>query len=133
MNEITVDILTLNKEIVETLNSISQFKPRSYHAFFKNRITTFENTLNSYRSSLASLDERITPHAKIPGDFNSIQMCAGKLSIVFATRNIALTSLDEAQKLLSGHDSQAAFKLSTLISLIAIIISVVGFFQGKFT
>lgn len=128
MNTITADILKLNKKIVETLTEISQFKPHFYHAIYKTELYEFETVLNSYRSSLAELDDQISLHIKIPDDYNSIQMHAGKLSIVFSTRNIALTTLDEAQKLLSAHDSQAGFKLSTLVSLAAIVISVVGFF-----
>lgn len=130
MNEITADILILNKKIVETLTAISQFKPRFYHAIYKTKLYEFETVLSTYRSSLAALDDRISSNIKIPGDYNSIQMVAGKLSIVFSTRNIALTALDEAQKLLSAHDSQAGFKLSTLMSLAAIVVSVVGFFLG---
>jgi hypothetical protein len=132
MNEITADLLALNKKIVETLTAISQFKPRFYHAIatYKTELYEFETILSSYRSSLAALDDRISSHIRIPGDYNSIQMHAGKLSIVFSTRNIALTTLDEAQKLLSAHNSQASFKLSTLVSLAAIVISVVGSILG---
>lgn len=47
-------------------------------------------------------------------------------TVAFNTRNIALTTLGEAQRLLSSHEGSAQFKATTIIALIAVLISVVS-------
>lgn len=126
MNDINQKILELNEEIVNSFTTISNIKPRSWHMFNNAQYKTLENLLLSYRVKLHEIDKEIEPHTIIPGDYNSIQMVSGKLSIVFATRNMAFTSLGEAQKLLTNAQSQVSFKFTTSVSLLAIVVSVIS-------
>jgi hypothetical protein len=48
-------------------------------------------------------------------------MVSGKLSVTFSIRNLTLTSLDEAQKMLSSYEGQAGLKLSTTLSLMLLL------------
>lgn len=126
MNDLNQKLLELNEEIVDSFTTISNIKPRSWHMFFNSQYKTLESLLLSFRKKLDEIDREIEPHTIIPGDYNSIQMVSGKLSIVFATRNMAFTSLGEAQKLLTNAQSQVSFRFTTLVSLLAIVISVVS-------
>ncbi|RBO81862.1 hypothetical protein [Marinomonas aquiplantarum] len=126
MNEFNDELMGLNEQVMAILKELSQFKPRFYHAFVKGKLGEFAISLVGFREQLNDIDQRIRPHTRIPGDYNSIQMVSGKLSVTFSIRNVVLTTLDEAQKMLSSHEAQAGFKLSTNIALLAIIISVLG-------
>lgn len=126
MNDVHQKLQELNEEIVQTFSTISGISPKPWHVFIGKQFNNLENQLLLYRLRLDELDHEIEPHAIIPNDYNGIQMVSGKLSILYATRNMALTSLGEAQKLLTNAQSQASFKFTVLVSLLAIVISVVG-------
>lgn len=126
MNDTHQKLQELNEEIVKTFSTISSIKPQPWHLFFSKQYNNLEDQLLSYRILLDEIDHEIEPHAIIPNDFNSIQMVSGKLSIIYATRNMTLTSLAEAQKLLTNSQSQASFKFTTIVSLAAIVISIFG-------
>ena len=126
MNEINQNLLELNSRIVATLNELSVFTPRFYHVFKNGKFKGFNSKLSSYRKELIEIDQSLEPHTRIPGDINSVRMVSGKLSVTFSVRNLTLTSLDEAQKMLSSYEGQAGFKLSTTLSLIAIVISTIS-------
>lgn len=130
MNELNEELMGLNEEIVAILKELSQFKPSFYHAFAKGRLGDYTAALVELREQLSEVDQRLRPHTRIPGDYNSIQMVSGKLSVTFSIRNVVLTTLDEAQKMLNSHESQAGFKLSTNIALLAIVVSVLGVAAG---
>ncbi len=126
MNDLNQKLLELNEDIVNSFTTISNIKPHSWHMFLDSEYKTLEKLLLTFRIKLDEIDREIEPHTIIPGDYNSIQMVSGKLSIVFATRNMAFTSLGEAQKLLTNAQSQVSFKFTTLVSLLAIVVSVVS-------
>jgi hypothetical protein len=124
MNELNDELMGLNEDVSVVLKGLSQFKPRFYHVFSKGKLWEYTTKLIEFREKLNNLDQRIRPHTEIPSDINSIQMVSGKLSVTFSIRNVVLTTLDEAQKMLSSHEAQAGFKLSTNIALFAIVVSV---------
>ncbi|MCR9722986.1 hypothetical protein NB567_21545, partial [Vibrio parahaemolyticus] len=126
MNKINKKAMELNKECFSVLNDISEFKPQFYHIFCSKKFHGFEVKLGKLRKQLSELDSEIEPHTNMPDDYNSIQKRSGKLSVAFNTRNIALTTLGEAQRLLSSHEGSAQFKATTIIALIAVFISVVS-------
>lgn len=130
MNDFNDELMELNEQLVAILKELSQFKPRFYHAFAKGKLGKYTTKLVEYREQLNEVDQRIRPHTKVPGDYNSIQMMSGKLSVTFSIRNVVLTTLDEVQKMLNSHESQAGFKLSTNIALIAVVVSVLGLAGG---
>ena len=130
MNEFNDELMELNEQVVSILKELSQFKPRFYHAFAKGKLGEYTVRLVEFRERLNAVDQRIRPHTKIPGDYNSIQMVSGKLSVTFSIRNVALTTLGEAQKMLSSHEALAGFKLSTNIAFLAISVSVIGLTLG---
>ena len=126
MNEFNDELMGLNEQIVAVLKELSQFKPRFYHVFAKGKLGEYTTMLVEFREQLNDVDQRIRPHTRMPGDYNSIQMVSGKLSVTFSIRNVVLTTLDETQKMLNSHEAQAGFKLSTNIALFAIVVSVLG-------
>ncbi|EIE5874804.1 hypothetical protein LDV99_001631 [Vibrio parahaemolyticus] len=126
MNEINKTAMELNEECFSVLNEISDFKPQFYHILARRKLREFESQLRGLREKLSDLDKDIAPHTNVPGDYNSIQMAAGKLSVCFNARNVALTTLTEAQRLLSSHEGNAQFKATTMIALIAVIISMIS-------
>mgnify|MGYP001824231893 CR=1 FL=1 len=126
MNDLNQKLLELNEEIVNTFSSISDIKPRAWHVFLNSDHQKLEDILLSYRRRIDEIDREIEPHTIIPQDFNGIQMASGKLTMLFSTRNMALTSLGEAQKILSNSQSLASFEFTTTISLLAIVISIIG-------
>ena len=126
MNNLNQKLLELNEEIVNAFSTISSIKPHSWHIFLNSKYSELDNLLLSFRKKLDDIDREIEPHTIIPNDYNSVQMASGKLSILFATRNMALTSLSEAQKLLTNNQTQVSFKFTTIISLLAIVISIIG-------
>ncbi|MBF4270317.1 hypothetical protein EAY71_25995 [Vibrio anguillarum] len=126
MNEINKKAMELNEECFSVLNEISDFKPQFYHLVASQNLSEFESKLRGLREKLSELDKNIAPHTNVPGDYNSIQMGAGKLSVCFNARNVALTTLTEAQRLLSSHEGSAQFKATTMIALIAVIISMIS-------
>ncbi len=126
MNNLNKKAMKLNEECFAALNDISEFKPQAYHVFLSKNIQGYELRLRTLRKQLSELDKEIEPHTKMPGDYNSIQMCSGKLSVCFNARNIALTTLTEAQRLLSSHEGSVQFKATTIIALIAVLISMVS-------
>lgn len=126
MNDFNNELMELNEQVIEILRELSQFKPRSYHVFAKGKLGKYTAKLVDFRERLNDLDQRIRPYTKIPGDYNSIQMVSGKLSVTFSIRNVVLTTLDEAQKMLNSHEAQAGFMLSTNIALFAVAVSVIG-------
>lgn len=130
MNELNEELMEMNEEITSELSELAQFTPRYYHSITKGQLKGFSTSLVGFRERLNDIDQRIRPHTRVPRDINSIQMVSGKLSVTFAIRNVALTTLDEAQKLLNSHESQAGFKLSINLALIAIVVSVVGVLAG---
>lgn len=126
MNDFNDELLELNQEIVAVLKGLSEFKPKFYHVFSKGKLGTYSVSLVELRQQLNDVDQRIRPHTKIPGDYKSIQMVSGQLSVTFSLRNAVLTTLDEAQKMLNAHEAHAGFKLSTNIALLAIVVSILG-------
>ena len=130
MNDFNDELMGLNEQLVAILKELSQFKPRFYHAFAKGKLGEYTAKLVEYREQLNEVDQRLRPHTRVPGDYNSIQMVSGKLSVTFSIRNVVLTTLDEAQKMLNSHEAQAGFKLSTNIALIAVVVSVLGLAGG---
>jgi len=126
MNDLNQKLLELNEEIVNAFTTISNVKPHSWHIFFRSQYISLEKLLLSFRKKLDDIDREIEPHTIILNDYNSAQIMTGKLSILFATRNMALTSLAEAQKLLANTQTQVSLKFTTIISLLAIVISVSG-------
>ncbi|GLX80227.1 hypothetical protein tinsulaeT_35670 [Thalassotalea insulae] len=126
MNEINRKLLELNNKIVETLNELAEFTPRFYHVFKNGKLKGYSSQLTNFRKALTEIDHSLEPHTKIPGDITSVKMVSGQLSVTFSIRNLTLTSLDEAQKMLSSYEGQAGFKLSTTLSLIAIVISTIS-------
>ncbi|EQA7837588.1 hypothetical protein ACX843_003569, partial [Vibrio cholerae] len=126
VNEINKRAMELNEECFSVLSEISEFKPQFYHLFNTQKFSDFELKLRGLREKLSELDKDIAPHTNVPGDYNSIQMGAGKLSVCFNARNVALTTLTEAQRLLSSHEGSAQFKATTIIALIAVLISLVS-------
>ncbi|MBV1870868.1 MAG: hypothetical protein KUG76_08155 [Gammaproteobacteria bacterium] len=126
MDEISQDLIELNKEIVSTYSDISKLKSRPWYILFNCKIKAIESQLWSFRKKLSELDSSIEPHTKIPTNTNDITAKSGKLSILFATRNMAFSSLGEAQKLLSNLESKISFKFTTLLSVTAIVISIVA-------
>lgn len=126
MNDLNQKLLEINEKIVKTFTEISSIKPHAWHVFFGKQYKTHEETLLSYRKEFNEIDREIEPHTIIPGDYNGIQMASGKLSMLFSTRNMALISLGEAQNQLFTTQSQASFKFTTSVSLLAIIIAAFG-------
>ena len=123
LNEINKRAMKLNEECFSVLNEISEFKPQFYHLLDTRKFSDFESKLRGLREKLSKFDKDIAPHTNIPGDHNSIVMGAGKLSVCFNARNVVLTTLTEAQRLLSSHEGSAQFKATTIIALIAVLIS----------
>lgn len=130
MNEFNDELMRLNEQVVAILKELSQFKPSFYHVFAKGKLGEYTIKLIELREQLSEVDQRIRPHTRVPGDYNSVQMVSGKLSVTFSIRNVVLTTLDEAQKMLNSHEAQASFKLSTNIALVAIVVSVLGMAVG---
>lgn len=131
MNDLNQKLLELNEEIVNTFSVISNIKPHSWHMFFNSQYKLLENSLFSFRKRLNEIDREIEPHTIIPNQINDLNMASGKLSILFATRGMTLTSLSEAQKLLTNSQTQVSFKFTTLISLLAIVLSVYSVYLGS--
>ena len=111
---------------MDTLDEISNIKPRPWHVINNSQYKAHEGMLRLYRDWHNQIDRMIEPHTIVPGDINGTIMASGKLSMLFSTRNMALYSIDEAQKLLTNAYSLASFQFTTTISLLAIAISVVG-------
>jgi len=126
MNDLNQRLLELNDKIVNVFTDISNVKPRAWHILFDSKYRKIENSLFSFRKELHEIDRDIEPQTIIPNDYNSIQMVTGKLSILFSTRNMVLTSLSEAQKILTNNQSQVTFKFTTIISLVAIAVSIIS-------
>jgi hypothetical protein len=126
VNEIKDELMSLNGKIITVLSELAEFTPRFYHAVKNDKLKGYASKLTTFRLELNELDKRLEPHTRIPGDINSVTMTSGKLTIVFSVRNLTLTSLDEAQKILSSYEALAGFKLSTSLSLLAIVISAIS-------
>ena len=88
MNELNDELMELNEQVVAILKELSQFKPRFYHVFAKGKLGEYAVRLVGFREKLNDIDQRVRPHIRIPGDYNSIQMVSGKLSVIFSIRNV---------------------------------------------
>ena len=126
MDELAKKMMSLNGNIVETLSELSAFKPKFFHALFRGEITKYSETLSKYRTQLVELESALQSQTRVPSNYNEVQIVSGQMSIVFSVRNMTLTSLDEAQKMLSSHESISGFKLSTFLALFAILVSLLS-------
>ena len=133
--DITVDILNqnleslfqLNKEIVETLFIISKIKPNVWHILFKNELKLIQEKILSHRKQLQEIDEKILLRTFL-GLNTSTHIISNRISLMYDSRNVILNTLSEAQQQFSSIESQIFFKITVLLSIAAITISIVSIF-----
>jgi len=116
---ISNDAVALNKTIDETEFSFVSI-------FCRKELKSLKQQIPALLSRLQELDKEYSAKFKTSRAINDLNMLNAQLAIVDKARNMAMSSLSNAEKAYKGTESSLNFRLTTVIAITAIVISIVG-------
>lgn len=127
-NSIKKEFFKLNSEIAEVMTEANNIKPYFFYFFYKKKIKSVNTKIIKLSREIFNLDEDIDKNVVISDHVVDLNKFAPQFSMLVNSRNIALTSLEEAKKSISDTENIIFFKFTSFIAIIALAVSIIGIF-----
>ena len=124
MEKLKNNYIKKGQDILSRNESLATESFGFFESFTRTKLKRFKGNIAEYYTNLGALDSYYTSLFKTSGAINDLNMLNAQLQVISKAREMYTSALSAYEKELANIEGSLNFRLTTIIAIVAIIVSV---------